>query len=55
MSMKFDDETPEMPTAHESEAKIATDAADAIAYLKRRGALDLIDTLGLTEHSSERV
>lgn len=36
-----------IPTAGASEAKIAADAPAALAYLKRRDALDLADMLGI--------
>jgi hypothetical protein len=37
-----------IPTAHASEAVIARDAEAALAYLRRVGALDVAECLGLT-------
>lgn len=36
-----------IPAASTSEARIATDAPAALAYLRRRGALDVAEALGL--------
>lgn len=45
---------PETPPIYESEAKIREEAKDAISYLKRKDAEDLIDILGLEDNGSER-
>ena len=45
---------PETPPIYESEEKIRQKAKDAIRYLKRKNAEDLIDILGLEENGSER-
>jgi hypothetical protein len=37
----------DLPTLKASNARIATDAPAALAYLRRRGALDVAEALGL--------
>lgn len=39
-----------VPSAHQSNQKIAEKATDALAYLERTGNLDCVEALGLSEY-----
>jgi hypothetical protein len=40
---------PDLPTTWASEQEIKEKASDAIKYLERKGALDLVEALGLED------
>lgn len=49
MGFNLEEDNP-IPTAKESEDRIEQDAPLALAYLRRRGELDVVGALGLTAY-----